>query len=275
MKFAIINDMHIGPADSGFYKGVQRKLIDESERLVKRFVEEMNAKELPEFVVNLGDSIEDINDRSVDIESFKKAMSLLSPLQMPTYTLIGNHDVRTLTQDEIAQMLGYEHMYQSFDHGGYHFVTLSFEMTGNHTKDVADIAAEVPKQQLQWLEDDLSKTNLPAVVFIHYGLAEDDMVGNFWFEGAPAHAFIGNREEVRKLIEDSGKVKAVFNSHQHWNRMHTHNGIPYFTVTALVENFNNDGIASEAYTIVDLDEDKVMVDVRGNDPAKYEFIFGK
>ena len=38
MRFAIINDMHIGPPGAGYYEGVQRKLVSESERLVKQFV---------------------------------------------------------------------------------------------------------------------------------------------------------------------------------------------------------------------------------------------
>lgn len=273
MKFAIINDMHIGPLTSGFAHGVQRKLLSESERLVKEFVEKMNTEEHPEFVMNLGDSIEDINHKKIDIESFKKAISLFSNLQMPIHFLIGNHDVRTLTQKEIAEMLGYERMYYSFDQESWHFAVLSFEMVGEHTKVLSDIASRVPNEQLEWLKNDLLKTNKPVVVFIHYGLAEDDMKGNFWFEGNPQNALLGNRKEVRKILEESGKVKAVISAHQHWNRMYVQNGIPYFTVTSLIENFNNDGIPSGAWTIVNLDKMRIEVTVRGNDPAKFEYSF--
>lgn len=273
MKFAIINDMHVGPIDSGYAKGVKRKLISESERLIKNFVNKMNTEEHPEFVVNLGDSIEDVNNRDIDIQSFKKILSLLSSLKMPVHYLIGNHDVRTLTEKEIAQMIGIDRMYYSFDHELYHFIVLSFEMTGDHTRDVADITADIPKEQIGWLKNDLAKTNKPVVIFIHYGLAEDNMKGNFWFEGESHHALIGNRVEIRQILEDSKKVKAVISAHQHWNRMHIYNGIPYFTVTSLVENFKNDGIPSEAYTIVELDKNKIEVNVKGNDPAKYNFTF--
>lgn len=273
MKFAIINDMHIGPEESGYAKGVHRKLTGASVRLVKRFVKDMNAHEKPEFVVCLGDLIEDVNNREVDIDFFQNAIGLLKPLEMPLYCLVGNHDVRTLSQDEIAKMLGYERMYYSFDQDGYHFVALSFEMTGNHTKDVTDIRAEVPPAQMDWLSYDLSKTKKPTVIFIHYPLPDDDLVGNFWFHGETKHALIGNRSEVRKLLEDAGNVKAVISAHQHWNRMHVHNDIPYFTVTSLVENFNNDGVASEAYTIVNIDAGGISVDVRGNDPAEFKFSF--
>jgi 3',5'-cyclic AMP phosphodiesterase CpdA len=273
MKFAIINDMHIGPKDSGFAKGVQRKLVEHSDRLVARFVKDMNETEHPEFVMCLGDFIEDINNREEDIKSFKKALDLLSDLKMPLHAIVGNHDVRTLTHAEIAEMLGIDAMFYSFDSGDFHFVCLSFEMTGNHTKDVVDIRAEVPPEQVKWLKEDLAKTDKPTVVFTHYGLAEDDMVGNFWFHGEIKHAAIGNREEIRQIFEDSGKVKAVIGAHQHWNRFNQHNGIAYYAVTALIENTKNDGVPAEAYTIVNLDKSKIDVEVRGNDPAHYTFEF--
>lgn len=263
--------MHFGPPGSGLKDGIQRKLISESERLMKTFVEEMNTQEHPEFVVNLGDSIEDVNAKETDIQYFKKTVEILSRLKMPLYTLIGNHDVRTLTEKEVASMLGYEKMYYSFDNDSYHFIALSFEMTGDHTHNLADIRAEIPQEQLQWLKDDLSKADKPVIIFIHYGLAEDDMKENFWFEEDPHYALLNNRAEIRKIIEDSGKVKAIISAHQHWNRMKVHNNIPYFTVTSMVENTKNDNVAAEAYTIVNLDKERIELDVKGNDPAHFEF----
>lgn len=273
MKFAIINDMHISSADTGFELGVQRKLTGQSERLVKEFVGKMNTQEHPEFVVNLGDSIEDVKNKKGDTFYFKKAVELLSHLKMPVYYLIGNHDIKTLTDAEIAKLLGYRRMYYSFDSDGYHFIVLSFEQRSKNNSDLSDIDRIVPQMQLDWLIEGLKATEKPTIVFSHYGLADDDMVGNFWFEKIPDKAVIKNRHEVRQILEKSGNVKAVISAHQHWNRMLVHNNIPYYTVTSLVENFNNDGVAAEAYTIVSLTKNKIMVEVKGNDPAKFEFEF--
>jgi len=84
MKFAIINDIHNGPADSGFKFGVQRKLTYEAERLATAFVETMNSNVKPEFVVNLGDFIEDVNSKEIDLGYLKKTIQILSKLSMPT-----------------------------------------------------------------------------------------------------------------------------------------------------------------------------------------------
>src|SRR3990167_9143267 len=145
MKFAIINDMHIGPPGAGYYKGIQRKLVSESERLVKQFVGKMNDDEQPELVINLGDSIEDVNNRTDDIKEFKKAIELLSPLKMPVYHIIGNHDVKTLSHKDVAEIFDYDRLYYSFDHGRFHFIVLSFEVTGNHRQNPGDINAILPK----------------------------------------------------------------------------------------------------------------------------------
>jgi hypothetical protein len=273
MKFAIINDIHLGPIDKGYKDGVQRKLMGKAEELVRNFVKLMNQQEKPEFVINLGDSIEDVNNKDQDIKFFKQVITLLDDLIMPTYWTIGNHDVRSINQNDIANLLGYDKMYYSFDHSNYHFVLLSFEMTGNHTENLHEIRAEIADKQLGWLQDDLNSTDKPTVVCIHYGVTEDNMKGNFWFEGEPEYALLGNRKKLREVLEDHSNVIAVFNAHQHWNRMHVHNGIPYFTLTSLVENFKNDGIPSGAHTIVNLNSDRILVEVKGNDPAKFEFGF--
>ncbi len=275
MRFAIINDIHNGPADSGFANGAQRKLTYLAEPLVKEFIEKMNTETHPEFVINLGDFIEDVNNREIDLGYFKKTHELFSTLQSPLYALIGNHDVRTLSDEDMLNILGYEKLYYSFDAGDYHFVCLSFTMTGNHRENLLDIKAEILPEQLEWLTKDLEASNKPVVIFVHYGLAEDNMKGNFWFETAPHYALLENKNEVKAILEKSGKVKAVISGHQHWNRMKVENGIPYFVITSLIENFNNDGIAAEAHTIVDLDKEKIRVDVKGNDPATFEYRFSK
>ena len=273
MKFAIINDIHNGPPDSGFHKGIQRKLTFKAKDLAGRFVKEMNETEHPEFVINLGDLIEDVNNRETDLRYFRESVQLLTPLTMPTYTLIGNHDVRTLTDRDMLEILNYKRLYYSFDHGDFHFIALSFTMIGNHTVDLEDIKAEVLPDQLEWLTNNLSTTSKPTIVFIHYGLADDDMKGNFWFSDEPEYGLLHNRKEVRTILEKSKKVKAVISGHQHWNRMKIHDGIPYVVVTSLVENFQNNGVATEAYTIVTVTKEQIVVDVKGNDPARFEHAF--
>ena len=86
-------------------------------------------------------------------------------------------------------------------------------------------------------------------------------------------ALVANRSEIRDIFEKSGKVLAVFNGHVHWNRMDIHNGIPYFNITSIVENFKNDDTPSESFAVVDLHHESITVDIRGNDSAHFQHSF--
>lgn len=227
----------------------------------------MNSEVQPEFVVNLGDLIQDINQHEQDRKHFQDVVDWLKKLQMPVYHLIGNHDVKTLPESEICEILDYDKTYYSWDFDNFHFVALGFKMTGDQQENPADILAELPPAQLTWLEQDLTQTNKHTVIFEHYGLVDDDMQGNFWFEGEMAkYAMLSNRQKVREVLEKSGKVRAVFTAHQHWNRFHVINKIPYFTTNSLVENFRNDGTPAATWTLVELDDQQIQVDIQGNDP---------
>jgi hypothetical protein len=249
MRFAIVNDIHFASHEGGYVRGIQRKLVHRAEPLVAEFVAAMNEDVRPLFVVNLGDAIEDAGDPAVDRAYLERVAGLLAGLQMPSYSLLGNHDAHTIPAEEAAVILGGERSYFAFDVSGFHFVALGFA------------GARTPSG------------DRPTVVFCHHGLADDSMAGNFWFDGNPEAALIANRADVRSLLERSGRVRAVISAHQHWNRLLVHAGIPYITVTSLVENTRNDGVAAAAWSVVDLDDGGIVVDVRGNDPARLEHRF--
>ena len=75
------------------------------------------------------------------------------------------------------------------------------------------------------------------------------------------------------MIENSGKVRAVFNGHAHWNHLDVVNGIPYVTLQSLIENVDDDapGRAAAAHAVVDISAKRVSVNVFGEHPAHYQF----
>lgn len=264
MIFAVISDIHLGP--EGYSdRGDLRKLAKHSKELVNDFVNTMNNKVHPSFVVQLGDVIEDDTPAS-DKKNYRDILELLSKLGCPLYNVVGNHDIKNLSEREIMELTGQDTLYYAFNGHGYHFITLFSKRDegGNIT---------VSEPQVQWLAQDLIKTDLGVIVFIHHSLADQDLTGNYWFEGLPQHCLITNRQIIRKILENSGQVKAVINGHLHWNRMHIHNKIPYFNFQSLVENFRDNNIPSASYAIVELDDKQIKVKVVGNDPAHYLFSY--
>ncbi len=225
------------------------------------FVQKMNTNFKPEFVVNLGDAINDASPEE-DIKNLNIVLSEMKKLSCPFYNLAGNHEQRCLKKEELQTILALDYLYYSFDVGDNHFIALFSE-------DYEKVTPTISPKQIEWLKQDLAKTNKPTVVFIHHLLSDQDLTGNIWFEGKPHRSLISNREEVRVILEDSKKVVAVFCGHNHWNRMDIHNGIPYFTIQSLVENFKNAGIPSESYALVNLNKTDISVEVVGNDSVGY------
>jgi len=259
MKFAILADIHLGP--EGYYKGVLRKINKDVKFFLDDFVEEMNNDVKPEFVVVLGDLVEDDNKIS-DKDNIDYIVKRLKKLEYPVYYVAGNHDLKNISEDELAKLFHQKSLYYSFDSGSFHFIILFSRVSEDETIWVTD-------EQKDWLQKDLDSTNKKCVVFVHHGLADQDLTGNPWFEGKPVHCLIANREEIRNIFSTSNKVIAVFNSHLHWDKQDIHEDIPYFTIQSLVENEDDKGLASKTHAVVNIVNDKVDVEIKGNYPKKF------
>lgn len=259
MKFAILTDIHLGP--EGYYKGVLRKINKDVKSFLDDFIEEMNNNVKPEFVVILGDLVEDDNEIN-DRNNINYIVKLLKKLECPVYYVAGNHDLKNISEDELAELFHQKSLYYSFDSGSFHFIVLFSKTSKNETIWITD-------EQKDWLQKDLGKTNKKCVVFIHHGLADQNLKGNPYFEGKPKVCLISNRQEIRNIFSTSNKIIAVFNSHLHWDRQDIYDNIPYFTIQSLTENEDDKGIASETYAVININDGKVNVEIKGNYPKKF------
>jgi 3',5'-cyclic-AMP phosphodiesterase len=262
MNFAVISDIHLG-LDGYSKRGDLRKLGSQSERLAKEFVEEMNNNIHPSFAIQLGDVID---DRTIeeDRKNYQYVLELLAELKCPLYHVIGNHDTKKLSEAELKQFTNQAELHYSFDADNYHGIVLF-----SKRDKMNDLT--ISPQQVEWLAEDLAQTDLKTIIFSHHSLADQDLAGNYWFEGLPEHCLIKNRAAIRTVLEESGKVASAMNGHLHWNHMDVHNGIPYFTIQSLVENFKGDGTPSASYAVVNVDPKQIKVEVMGNDSAKHLF----
>ncbi|MDA3802643.1 MAG: metallophosphoesterase [Patescibacteria group bacterium] len=262
MKFAILTDIHLEETRLKklirIIKGVLRFINKDVKKYIDEFVMEMKNNVKPEFIVVLGDLVFEC-DKKNDMKSIEYIVKELNKLDCPVYYVAGNHDLKNITEDELAKLFNQDKLYYSFDSNNYHFICL-------YSEEVKDKSIRIKEEQLDFLKNDLDKTDKKTITFVHHGLADQDLTGNPWFEGKPQRCLIANREEVRSILENSGKVISSFNSHLHWDRKHVHNNIPYYTIQSLIENEDDKGIASEAHAVVNVEEDKVDVKIKGNYP---------
>jgi hypothetical protein len=156
-------------------------------------------------------------------------------------------------------------LYYAFDQGGWRFVVL-------HTIERKDVDVRVPETQLEWLRGELSTGRDPVVVLMHHSASEQSLEDSRWWPGRAHIALVKERAELRRIFEASGRVRAVFNGHLHWNHFDVIAGIPYVTLQSLIENLDDDapGRPAAAHAVVTLGESRMVVRVRGNDPARYQ-----
>jgi alkaline phosphatase len=236
LRAGLVTDLHYGDkaaAGTRYYRETFAKL----EEAVARF----NA-ESPAFVVELGDLIDKAATAEEEMTWLDKIEAVFARAKAPRHYVLGNHCVATLTKAEFAaHTAASPTSHYSFDSGEFHFVILDACFTakgepyarGNF--DWKD--SNIPADQMDWLREDLARTNKPVIIFAHQRL--DDH--------AP-HSVV-NAPAVREILQRSGKVSAVFQGHSHANDYQQIAGIHYCTLVAMVEG---SGAESSGYAMLDI-----------------------
>ncbi len=266
-KLIIFSDIHYAPekpVNNGSI--IDRKLTHQAIPLLEQLIQKINNEIKPDIVINLGDLVEDFNDHDKDIINLNFIWELLNDIEPTFYSLAGNHDLRSMnSRREVEQIMGYEHSTFSVDLLGYHFVFLGLDVNTKIGVQGGGILKTqfVSNEDLEWLKKDLEKNKLPVLVFNHFGIAEDNMEGNWWFERVPEHAILGNRKELKEILKKEKNLIAVFSGHQHWTKKIVEDGINYYVVGSLTENINDDGITPDGvYFEVDLEGESIDVKER-------------
>lgn len=261
MKIILFSDPHYGPTAKGVNsQGVKRKLNELATVMADKMIAEINRRK-PSAAILLGDLIEDVLDHDADVENLSFIWNHFKKIEVPFYSVVGNHDLRTLTREEATKILGYNNLTFSVNLEGYHLVFLGLTSLIEMSSAEGGIVKtrRMSDADLQWLENDLKNNRLPALVFLHYGLAEDDMKGNWWFSENKESALLQNRKEVKTILERNQEVFAVFSGHQHWTKHIRENGIDYYLLGSLVEDTAGTGTPEGIWLEVDLDGKKLKI----------------
>jgi len=228
-------------------RGGNRFYRDSSAKLGK-FVAEMN-KAKPDFAIVLGDYVDKGRTLQAEMAYLKHIEGVFSKFKGPRHHVIGNHDVATLTKAQFVAGTGMPAPNYSFDSGPIHCIVLD----ANYRKDLKPYNAGnfnwtqtyVPPDELKWLASDLKKAAGKTVIFIHQPL--DDEKGPHGVKNAP---------EVRRIMERSGKVLAVFQGHNHAGAYRRINGIDYCTMRAMVKG---PGLKNNSYALAHISPGRVKV----------------
>lgn len=219
--------------------------------------------------MNLGDDIEDEGPEA-DRARYAECQRILRGAAAEPVNVAGNHDTIHLSTDNLLDLWGEPPrpaLHRSFDRADHHFIVL-------HTHERKDLDVSVGQAQIDWLAADLAAHQGPVIVLMHHSTAaESNLQGNRWFEGSPHICLVRERRAMRRLFEAHGDVRAVFNSHLHWNHLDVIAGIPYVTVQSLIENLDDDapGRPAAAHAVVRVSKKRMVVEIEGAERARYQF----
>ena len=213
-------------------------------------VEDFNAAGA-DFIVALGDSVDEIDDPEATIENLQALDAVLAEFNGDRHYVLGNHCLGDLTKEEFrANTLdgAIEDHYYGFSMGGYRFLLLD----ANYRQDSVAYARNnfhwedtyIPFAQREWLRSELAaaaEAGEEAILFIHQILCDEN----------DPHG-VKNGHEIRHILEEAGNVAAVFQAHMHGGARREINGIPYVTLQAMVAGDDN------AYALLTIEDDGVM-----------------
>lgn len=165
-------------------------------------------REKVDLLVVMGDLIEASDERSAK-RLLGEAASLCEHFEGPIHFMIGNHDLDHLSKAQFYNAIDRfgERPHFCFDQGGYNFICLdgSFSPDGTEYEqgNFQWQEAYIPEEQLDWLRGRLAASLLPIVILSHQRIDE------------PSEYSVVNDAAVCKVLQDSGKVRAVFQGHRH------------------------------------------------------------
>jgi len=251
-KIAFNSDNHLNPDDDRVGIDSEMKRT-QAEARVNSFVTKM-ATFQPNLCINTGDCIDsrDSSDVEESQEFFTTFMDAFDAVSSPIACVPGNVDFCFMGEDDWREIavnyLDYMetgHCYGSFDLNGFHFIILdsNYDGDGNHADSTysggsSNSVRYIDSVQQTWLTNDLAATSLPTIVCCHEAL--HPVLGQHWPYSSTNPRYtairVTDQEDVRDILEASGKVICCFTGHMHMLETAVINGIPYCVVPSLSDD---------------------------------------
>lgn len=245
LTFAQISDAHYSSAKTN----TSYRLTAESGELLQDAINQVNSTPNIDFTMFTGDMINTPYEKEL-----MKFLTYANQLNCPWYAVFGNHDISIggyLSKKLYLDILNGHNRNFHFNKPYYSFVPKKgYKVIGLDTIIDTRITAngELPKEELKWLDKELSKSKDDIVlIFMHGPLVEPLHSQN--------HATIGAKDALAILSKYKNPI-AVFSGHYHTTKITQMGNVLHVSTPSLVSYPN-------AFRIVKVSnqKDKVTFDI--------------
>ncbi|QIP14292.1 metallophosphoesterase [Spirosoma aureum] len=262
VRFAYIGDTHIMPESKPM------------QQIAKCLHHIQNQADKPVFLMHGGDTIMDalVQDRDQVQKQWDVWHQVIkSDNALPIEHCIGNHDVWGFEKAKSEPLYGKKwaveqmkisNRYRSFDRNGWHFIVLD---SVQPKSDGSWYTAFLDAEQLDWLKQDLAKTNpkTPILVLSHVPILTSTV---FTFDSEPKKdptVITGglmhtDSAELIKLFYQYPNIKTALSGHTHLLDRVDYNGVAYLCNGAVSGNWWKTDTFHETkagYALIDLYDD--------------------
>ncbi|MBQ7821560.1 MAG: metallophosphoesterase [Clostridia bacterium] len=180
-----------------------------------------------DHVICLGDLIDKEDSHEKEIENLKSVSRVFSEYDMRISVVMGNHDAFAFDVDEFFSVLGEKYIPVDLftENTALIFIDACHFKTGEHYKRGDSDWTDTYYPHTDDLRARLARVQGDAYVFLHQVIDPEIRADHRLYNDA----------EIRAVLEESKKVRAVFEGHYHEGHDSRLNGIRYTTFPAMCE----------------------------------------
>lgn len=221
MKIGLFSDSHYSSAPLT----CQRRYNNQSLRKIE---EALSAFRECDLVITLGDLTDVEHNQEKEENNLRQIAGLLDQSGLECICLMGNHDAYAFAEDAFYALLGEKRRPCLISREGIHllFLDACYFSSGEHYSPGHVIWTDTFYPHVQQLKELLADLQGNVYVFMHQNIDPEVREDHL----------LSNAAEIRSILEESGKVKAVYQGHYHWGNRNAVNGIDYITLPAMCEN---------------------------------------
>lgn len=188
-----------------------------------------------DLILCLGDLIDREHDRDKEIGHLERIAQAVSSCSVSFISLMGNHDAFALTPEDFYAHLGQSARPRRMALGNTTllFLDACHFASGAHYAPGDDDWMDTFYPYAEELKKELASVLGDAVVLLHQNIDPNIHVSHR----------LSNADQIRKILEESGRVTCVIQGHYHPGAENSVNGIRYLTMPAMCEKDWEDAVA--------------------------------